>query len=130
VEKDRYLAQMSEVALMLGARHVPSSVTAVRTYLRDVQGDLLVTPEALEALHFLRTPFGGGAAEALAHRVVTAAAIDQLPEFARRALGLGRQTPVGRAQARTAAATFAVLLRWAVGPSEVLATATDRALAG
>jgi uncharacterized protein (DUF2236 family) len=130
VEKDRYLAQMREVAMMLGARDVPGSVAEVRAYLRDVQGELEATPDAFEAVRFLRTPVGEGAGDVLAHRIVSGAALDLLPPFARRALHLGRPTPIVKAQARTATATFAVLLRWAVGPSLVLATATERSLAG
>lgn len=130
LEKDRYLAEVAEVARLLGARDVPSSVAQVRAYLRAVQGELAATPAAFEAVRFLRSPFGDRPHDALAHRVVTDAAIDLLPPFARRALRLGRPTPIGQARVRVAAASFAVLLRWAVGPSAVLAAATERALGG
>jgi uncharacterized protein (DUF2236 family) len=132
VEKDRYLDEMSEVAVLLGARDVPRSVNEVRTYLREVRRELVVTPQALEAVRFLRaTPLSGPKpAEVIAHRIVSNAAIEELPSYARRELGLPRPGPISRAHARAAAATFGVVLRWAIGPSAVLATATDRALAG
>lgn len=128
VEKDRYLAQVAEVAMMLGAHEVPASVSEVRDYLRAMRDELDVTDDALAAVRFLRTPQGESTAERVAHHVVTSAAIDLLPSFARQALGLGRPRPLARAQVRASAATFSALLRWAVGPSVVLATAIERSL--
>lgn len=127
VEKDRYLAEVAEVARLLGARDVPSSVSEVRAYLRDVRDDLVATPASLEALHFLREPLGSRPHEVLAHRVVVDAAADLLPSFAREILGLPRTSPIGRLCVRSATTSLAVLLRWAVGPSVVLAAATERA---
>jgi uncharacterized protein (DUF2236 family) len=127
VEKDRYLAEVREIAEALGARDVPGSVAEVRAYLAGIRGELEATPEALAAVHFLRTPLGEGPLDTLGHRIVTSAAIDLLPEFARRALRLGRPTQLGRAEVRAATTTFALLLRWALGPSKVLAVASERA---
>lgn len=127
-EKDRYLAEVREIAVMLGARDVPGSVADVRRYLRAIRGELVATPEALAAVGFLRTPLGDAAAERIAYKVVSAAAIDLLPPFARSALGLGRPIPLAALRVRTSAVAFATLLRWSVGPSLVLAAATERVL--
>jgi uncharacterized protein (DUF2236 family) len=130
VEKDRYLDEMSQVAVMLGARDVPRSVIEVREYFARVRPTLAASPAALEALAFLRTPPAGSRpGEVIALRVVTSAAVHELPGFARRALGLGRPMPIAAANARAAAVTFGVLLRWAIGPSVVLQLATERASA-
>jgi len=128
-EKDRYLAEVAEVAIRLGARDVPASVDEVRAYLREIRGELAATPDALAAIRFLRRPLGDRPVDALGHRVVAGAAVDLLPAFARRELRLGVVTGARAAPVRVAATAFAVALRWAVGPSLVLAVATERARA-
>jgi len=125
-EKDRYLSEVAEVARLLGARDVPGSVDDVRSYLREVRGQLAATPEAHDAVRFLRRPFGDRPVDALAHRVVAEAAIDLLPGFARRELGVGRAPAARAAPVRGAGAALAAALRWAVGPSLVRAAATER----
>ncbi|HUZ19834.1 MAG TPA: oxygenase MpaB family protein [Acidimicrobiales bacterium] len=132
-EQDRYLAEVAVIARRLGARDVPESVGQVRRYLASVRQELRATPEALEAVHFLRTMPKERAVESLAHRVVGEAAIDLLPAFARRELGLGGLVAAGggplpaRLATRAAASTFCHVVRWSVGPSVVRAIATERA---
>ncbi len=129
-EKDRYLADVAEVARLLGASEVPGTVEELRAYLRTARAMLEVTPEAVEAVAFLRQPFDRSGAGALGHRVVVEAAEDLLPEFARRALHARPATPVGRVRARLAMASLAGVLRWSIGPSVVLAAADARVAAG
>ncbi len=128
-EKDRYLAEVAQIARLLGADGVPESVDDVRAYLRRTRGSLEVTPEALEAVAFLRRPLGPAGSGALGHRVVVEAAEDLLPEVARRALGARPATPIGRVRARLAMASLSGLIRWSVGPSVVLQAASARARA-
>ncbi|MDA8291800.1 MAG: oxygenase MpaB family protein [Actinomycetota bacterium] len=129
-EKDRYLAEVAEVARLLGARDVPCSVDDVREYLRSVRPELAATDDAIDAVAFLRRPLGTRPADAAAHRVVAAAAVDLLPTFARRALRLRPGSPLGAAAARSAGLGLALTVRWALGPSLVREAATGRVHAG
>ena len=129
-EKDRYLAEIAEVARRLGATDVPQSTTEVRDYLRDIRPSLCATPAALEAVRFLRRPLGGPLIERGAQRLVTEAAIDLLPGFARRMLGFHEVPVLTPALARPATTSFALALRWATSPSPVVEISRARVARG
>lgn len=137
-EKDAYLAEVALLAELLGADEVPRSVAEVRAYFRAVRPELAATPEAREAFRFLRTPVGRSPADAVAHRVVSEAAIDLLPRFAKerfgcttlpRRLTAGVVPGAGPLATRATAAALATGLRWAIGPSAVREAAAVRARA-
>jgi len=135
VEKDAYLAEVSVLAERLGAGPVPTSVSTVRAYLQAIRPELAATPQAIEALAFLRRPLGRSPADVVAHRIVAEAAIDLLPGFARETFGLkgpwarlstGVVPGTGRLATRAAAATLGAGLRWAIGPSLARQVALER----
>ncbi|MCU1488898.1 MAG: hypothetical protein JWM85_303 [Acidimicrobiaceae bacterium] len=133
-EQDRYLDEAAVLGDLLGAVDVPRSRRQARAYFRRMEAELSATPQAHEAISFLRTPLAGRPADVIAHRVVSEAAIDLLPAFARRQLGFGPLHPLasgvlpgaGPVPTRVAATGFAFLVRWAVGPSAVRAVASRR----
>jgi uncharacterized protein (DUF2236 family) len=126
VEKDQYFAEVAEVARRLGATDVPTSLDAVRGYLRAIQPELRRSAQTDEAMLFLNRPIGTGAAEVATHRVLMAAATDLLPPFARDLLGVQRSIPGSKTAVRTAALAFSLTTRWAIGPSPVVARSRER----
>ena len=126
-EQDRYLAEYARVAERLGARAVPDSLDAQRAYFARIEPELAATPEALDAVAFLRRPPAGvPGGVAIGQRLVVAAAAELLPASARTALGVDASAP-RRVAARAGGHRLAALVRWAIGPSAVRALAAERA---
>jgi len=135
--RDGYFSDVATVPMRLGASYVPRSVDEVEQYFASMRAELRVTPEALEAVHFLRStslPTGQGflmtRASNLAHQIVVGAAIDLLPDFARELLGLDRWSRLKAIPRRLGAVMFGKMLRWALGPSRVAAVSRDRIARG
>ncbi|HVA99781.1 MAG TPA: oxygenase MpaB family protein [Acidimicrobiales bacterium] len=135
--QDRYFDDVATVPMRLGASYVPRSTDEVEHYFASMQAELRVTPEALEAVHFLRSTSvltGQGyvmtKASNLAHHIVVGAAIDLLPDFARELLGLDRWSRLKAIPRRLGAVAFGKVLRWALGPSRVAAVSRDRIARG
>ncbi|MGH9294361.1 MAG: oxygenase MpaB family protein [Acidimicrobiales bacterium] len=129
-EKNRYLSEVAVVARRLGALEVPQTTEQMRSYLRAARGELVATPAAKEAIAFLRRPVGRSIPERAAHLVVIEGAIDLLPSFARRRLGVIRPGLYRRAGVRPAGAAVSVALHVLLGESPLLAAARHRATAG
>ncbi len=133
-EKDRYLAEVAVLGERLGGREIPERVSSVRSYFRAVHPALSATPAAKEAVAFLRQPLGTSRSDQMAHRIISAAAIELMPTWARQLLGLRLWPPssagivpvAGPLLTRAAALSLAGVLRNVVGPSLVHAAATAR----
>lgn len=129
-EKDRYLCEMATVAKLLGAGDVPTTTVAVRAYLRRVRPELSAGPPALEALAFLTSPpQGRSLLQRSAYAAISEAAVDLLPPFARRLLGLWRPLGVHVGVIRPTAAVLTSYLRFSLGESPVLEAARRRTAA-
>lgn len=137
VEQDRYFVDTAAVPIRLGASYVPRSTKEVEEYFASMRPELRATPEAIDAVRFLSStvvPTGQGwwmtRINNLAHRIVVGAAIDLLPDFARKELGLDRWNRVKKIPRRVGAELFGRLLRWALGPSAVAVISADRIARG
>jgi uncharacterized protein (DUF2236 family) len=128
-EKDQYFDEVAEVARRLGARDVPTSLAAVRAYLRDITPELRRTEQSDEALAFLRKSIGDSAAEVATHNLIVAAAADVLPRRIRPLLDSRLEAPGARTAIRAASSLFAISTRWALGPSPVVIRSRARASA-
>jgi len=85
-EADIYVAQTAVAATRLGVQTPPMSVRELHAQLRDFAGDLVLTPSAREASHFVvHNPPVAGAGR-VGYRLLTGGAVALLPGFARRAL--------------------------------------------
>ncbi|HUY05672.1 MAG TPA: oxygenase MpaB family protein [Acidimicrobiales bacterium] len=131
--EDRYFDDVSTIPMRLGATYVPRSVDEVERYFAQMRGELRVTSEALEAVHFLGAtslPTGQGSVMTyvnnIAHRIVVGAAIDLLPDYAREQLGLDRWHRLKVIPRRLGAVLFGKILRWALGPSQVAKVSRER----
>ncbi|MGW3045504.1 oxygenase MpaB family protein [Kitasatospora sp. NPDC001159] len=127
-ECDRYYAEAACVAERLGATSIPGSRAEVAAYLARIRPELRVTPPALEVLRLLRG-FGRGRRERVAVRVLTNAAIDLLPDWARVELAVHRPWLVRALWDRPVARTGGRIMVRACGPSKIRAAAYARATA-
>ncbi len=127
-EKNRYLSEMSVVALRLGAPDVPVTTGEVQEYFRAVRSECEMTVEAREAVGFLMmSPVGDSVLRRSAYATICEAAIDLLPTWARHQLGFYRPSAVRLAVVRPAATVLTTALRFVVGGSPVREAAERRA---
>ncbi|MGW3040625.1 oxygenase MpaB family protein [Kitasatospora sp. NPDC001159] len=127
-ECDRYYAEAARVAERLGATSIPASRAEVAGYLARIRPELRVTPPALEVLRLLRG-FGRSRRERAAVRMLTNAATDLLPDWARAELSVCRPWLVRALWDRPVARTGGRIMVWACGPSQIRAAAYARATA-
>ncbi|MBI3784632.1 MAG: DUF2236 domain-containing protein [Deltaproteobacteria bacterium] len=128
---DRYLDEMAEVAILLGADWVPRSQRELKKYLRDVRPDLVAGEQARETAEWLlRTP--AHARGWLPQMILNVAAIGLLPAWVRRELGL---VPVPFVDpllvvdpliVRPTATALVRTLGWALAPNIVREAAQQR----
>ncbi len=128
-DENRYLEEAAVVARRLGAISVPTSMTEVREYLREVRPELHRTPASDEAVRFLRASVARAPWDVVAHRTVFEAAIDLLPPFARHELRLWRPGCWRLAVVRPTATTLSFLFHWSRPEPPVLGAARERATA-
>ncbi len=86
-ERDRYYAEVSQIAIALGATDVPKSESEMTDYFASVRSDLRADRQARETTRWLMMPPLPLAARP-AYTVICAAAIAMLPSFMRRQLRL------------------------------------------
>lgn len=128
-EQDRFLAEVSVVADKLGATEVPRNRAAVRAYMRSMGPELRAGEQALQAMRFLQAPMGFDGLTQKAHRLLTEAAVDLLPGWARALYGLQRPPFLDAAATRPATAALLTGLGAIRGPSPLLAAALARCAA-
>jgi uncharacterized protein (DUF2236 family) len=126
-EKNQYLAEMSVVAERLGAPGAPTTTDAVRDYLWQMRSQLEFGVEAKRVMGFLLARQRNSLFEQVAQRAVTEAALDLLPAFGKRLLGIARPPGYGFAVVRPAAFALSTALHYRVGPAPMLSTAAERA---
>jgi uncharacterized protein (DUF2236 family) len=124
---DTYLTEMAVVARRLGATWVPSTADEVDAYLRRVRPELDGGRQARETVRDLLRGPGLGPAERVAYALVVAAAVELLPGWACRELGIRRLPVVEVGVVRPAAHLVSETVRWALGPSPVIEAARARA---
>lgn len=113
-DQDRYFAQAAIVARGLGAHPVPESRAQALTLLRDFRPQLAVTPRTRKVAGLILRPPATTPAMLPAQRLISRAAIDILPDWARTMHGLGA-SPLGGAVVKAGAFTLAQTVRWAFG---------------
>jgi uncharacterized protein (DUF2236 family) len=128
---DRYFHEMAIVAEKLGATWVPRNRVAVRSYFRDMRGDLVMSDQASEAIRFITTPIRSGSNPmvALAHQTLIQAALGLLPPWAQQMIGARQPTVVDWAMVRPATHVLMSTLRFAGGEPAPLVEARRRCAA-
>jgi uncharacterized protein (DUF2236 family) len=111
---DRYFAEYAVISAKLGADDPPRSLADVEDYLATMRPRLTISEEVLEAVRFLRAPYGTDPLTRAGSLVVSRAATDLLPGWAKTLLGLRPRTPVTPLAARAAARVLTRVLRYGV----------------
>jgi uncharacterized protein (DUF2236 family) len=134
---DEYYAQYAEFAIRLGATTpVPSSRDEIDDYFRDMRPRLAFAEETAELAEFFRRPLGADPVSRSASLIITRAAFDTMPSWAKRLYGTrptGKRWAVANAietQAiRQSALVLLGALRWGLGEPLIQTEARERCLA-
>jgi uncharacterized protein (DUF2236 family) len=110
-EQDEYFRQFGVIARALGADPVPETRAEAEALGAELRGDLATSEAAREVARLVLSQRPEGAPIAV-QRLLTTAATDLLPPYARTMLGLQRPL-VGAIPARMATRTMSETLRWA-----------------
>jgi uncharacterized protein (DUF2236 family) len=125
-DANRYLGEMAQLAVMMGATNVPTSMTEVEHYYDEIWASLAVDRRARSAVRFLLWPPVERKVRP-AYVALCAAAVATLPMRVRRALWLPEAPTVDRAVVGPAAESVIRVLGWALGDSPIVAAAMRRA---
>jgi uncharacterized protein (DUF2236 family) len=133
---DEYYAQYGQFAARLGATGpTPTTEAGVEAYFSDRRPSLSFGPQTAELAEFFRRPIGNEPAARAVSRLISRAAFDTLPPWAKQMYGLeapgclgGVRQVVDTQVTRQSALALLATLRWALGTAPVAATARDRCL--
>lgn len=123
---DRYLAENAVVAQRLGATDVPANQAQVRAYFAAIQPDLEAGDQAHEAMAFLSSPWGPDPVTRVVAGMISQAAIDLLPDWARAMHGIVRPPLAEAAIVRPTTWALLSAARALIGPSPIMAQALER----
>lgn len=126
---DAYYAQYAEISRRLGATgDIPSSREQVAAYFADIRPRLTYSEETAEVLNFFSSPYGESRATRAGSVVISRAAIDAMPDWAKRLFRV-RTGPVEARAVRAAVRTVLAVLRGSLGEPTMAVEATARAQA-
>jgi uncharacterized protein (DUF2236 family) len=134
---DDYYAEYAEFAIRLGAdKPVPSNREQVDDYFHDMRPLLTFAEETADLADFFRLPIGRNPVARTASVVITRAAFDSMPAWAKRLYGLRSTGPmwaipqiVDTQITRQSALVLLGTLRWGLGEPYIQAEARERCLA-
>ena len=131
VEKDKFLAEQSVVALMSGAEEVPTTVADLEAYVEQMRPKLALTEMLEEFFDFLvNGPLGAlnlpGRLETPMRRFQIASGMSLAPSWAQEMTGWQRSVVEQRVAQAASMRTYAKLLRWAYGTPPWLRLARER----
>ncbi|MEK6348882.1 MAG: oxygenase MpaB family protein [Burkholderia sp.] len=113
-EQDRYYAETSRIAVMLGAADVPCSRAEIAAYLARMRGELVAGERTHEVIRVLREAPVPRAVMRPASALLFHAGVDLLPDWAQRQLGLAALAPMRRIVARPGVRLMGPVMRWAL----------------
>jgi uncharacterized protein (DUF2236 family) len=111
-DQDRYFAESGVIARMLGADPVPETRAAAERLVRDFRPELGASPRSREFRDLVLRAPSRALAEAGVQKLLTSAATDLLPPWARRMHGIS-VPPLATPPIRAATLGLASALRWA-----------------
>jgi len=111
-DQDRYFAEMSRIAIALGAEPVPATRAEAEQLVQEMRGELLSDKRTREVADIVMLQRPDNAIEASIQAMITEAAADLLPPWAREMHGLS-VSPIARPLVRTGTLAVARTLRWA-----------------
>ena len=129
-EADQYVSEMAKVGEALGVIDAPRSVAELNARLESYIPELRYDAQAREAIRWLMLPPNKIGAQA-PYMVILGAAINLLPNWARRKLWLPPRIPVvSDAVVAPAARTLTGALNWIMEPPEEIVELRERRGAG
>lgn len=111
-DQDTYFAESGEVARLLGADPVPQSRGAAEALVRQFRPQLRADCRTREFRDLVLKPRSPSFSDAAAQRIIGAAAVDLMPDYAR-GLHRLRRSLLARPMVRPAVLGLAATLRWA-----------------
>ena len=117
-ERDRYWADVAPIAQLLGADPVPTDDRQAQALIMDFRGELRADERTRAIRDIILDPPGTRVRDRPVQRLLSRAAIDLLPPWAR---GLHGLSDSGLASPAVEGATLglAATLRWALGPRQI-----------
>jgi uncharacterized protein (DUF2236 family) len=112
--QDRYYAETSTIAEMLGATNVPKSCAEIDEYLASMQPQLEASERTRGVLKVLMNAPTPSVAMKPASALILNAGVDLLPDWAQSMLGFGALATLRRAWTRPGVKMIAPLIRWAL----------------
>ena len=133
---DDYYAEYAEFAIRLGAtKPVPSDREQVDDYFREMRPLLTFAEETADLADFFRQPVGSDPVARAASVIITRAAFDSMPSWAKRLYGLRSTGPMWALPSfidsqitRQSALVLLGALRWALGETPIQDEARARCL--
>jgi uncharacterized protein (DUF2236 family) len=113
-EQDRYYAETSIVAELLGARGVPKSAAEVQDYFQRMRPELVYSERSREIHRILLAASAPNAAAKPVGRLFMHAGEDLLPPWAQDLIGIRRRVALRRAVVRPGIRALAPTFRWAL----------------
>lgn len=113
IDRDRYFAEMAEIALQLGAGEVPRSRAEALSHIACKKPVLCAGMRTQEVVHVLRGVKADNPVAMAIQRLTFQAAIDLLPDWARRMHRLSGST-ITRPVVQGSTLTLAKLAQWAL----------------
>jgi uncharacterized protein (DUF2236 family) len=111
-DQDRYFAEMARIATALGADPVPSSRGEAETLIQSMRSSLAVSERTREVARLVLAQRASSIAVAPVQALTFGAAVDLLPDWARRMHGLPRSR-LALPLVRAGTSGIARTLRWA-----------------
>jgi uncharacterized protein (DUF2236 family) len=125
---DRYFAEYAVITEKLGATGVPKSAAEVEEYFAAMRPQLTFSEETADVVGFFTRPFGRTQAARAGSRLLSKAAFDLLPPWAKKLYRLP-DNPVDQMITRRSIKVLFQLLRDSVGESMIKTQALQRATA-
>lgn len=113
-EQDRYYAETSRIAVMLGAADVPCSRAEIAAYLHRMRGELVAGERTREVIRVLREAPVPRAVMRPASNLLFHAGVDLLPDWAQQQLGLASLASMRKIVARPGVRLMGPVMRWAL----------------
>lgn len=115
--QDAYVADVALVARALGATHVPTTTADLGRTMEAYRPELAATPAARDVAAFILREAPVPLVARPGYRVLTAAAVDLLPPWARQLLDLPERGRIRQAAVRAVTRAILAFMGWAAASS-------------
>jgi uncharacterized protein (DUF2236 family) len=111
---DRYFAEYAVINEKLGAPDTPRTLAEAEDYFEEIRPRLTASEEVLQAVRFLRRPYGTDRSTQASSLLLSRVATELVPAWARELLGLRSRVPLAPYAHRAAGEALMRALRYGV----------------